>query len=87
MAELDLKTKEMVAMAAAIAGNCIPCLKYHAAEAIKAGCTSGEMREVVRIAKMVKQVPIDEIDKTIVELLGKTTSAKGKEGEEDQDEG
>jgi len=69
MAVLDPKTKEMIGVAAAIAGNCIPCLIYHWTEALKRECTVQELREVIGIAKMVKQVPIEGINKTIGELL------------------
>lgn len=82
MAALSPKTREMIGVAAAIAGNCMPCLRYHWTEAIKEGCTAQEMREVIGIAKMVKQAPIEEIADAVSELLkdplvGKGTSNEG----------
>lgn len=70
MHTLDPKTREMVAIAASIAGNCIPCLKYHYAEAIKLGCAKEEIQEILEIANMVKQRPVDEINKLAVQLFG-----------------
>lgn len=70
MAELDAKTKELVAIAASVAGNCIPCLKYHFSAAVKESCTKQEIAEAIEIAKMVKQRPIDDINKLAIQLLG-----------------
>jgi AhpD family alkylhydroperoxidase len=70
MPELDPKTKEMVAIAASVAGNCIPCLRYHFGKAVEAGCTKQEIQEVIEIANMVKQRPIGEINKVAVQMLG-----------------
>jgi len=69
MSELDTKTKEMVAIAASIAGNCIPCLRYHFKEAMKAGCTKQEIQEVIEIANMVKQRPAQLINEAAVNLM------------------
>ena len=69
MSELDSKTKEMIAIGASIAGNCIPCLRYHFKEAVKQGCTKQEIREVFEISNIVKQRPINEINKLFIQLL------------------
>lgn len=82
MAVLDPKTKEMIGLAAAVAGNCIPCLRYHWVEALKEGCTAQELREAIGIAKMVKQAPIEEIDNTVSELLQDVRRGKDKNDEE-----
>lgn len=66
---LDPKTKELAAVAAAIAGNCLPCLKYHFSEAKKNGCTGQELSEVIEIAKMIKNRPITDIEKFAGQLL------------------
>ena len=66
---LDNKTKEMVALSASIAGNCVPCLKYHFGESVKQGCTPQDIQEVLNIANMVKNRPISDIDKVSSELL------------------
>jgi len=71
MAELDAKTKELVAIATSVAGNCIPCLKYHFGAAIKESCTKQEIAEAIEIANMVKQRPIGDINELVIQLLGK----------------
>ena len=43
MSRLDAKTKELTAIAASVAGNCIPCLKYDFNEAVKENCTKREI--------------------------------------------
>ncbi len=69
MAVFDPKTAELVALSAAVAANCIPCLRYHHAEAVKQGVTKREIQEVIRIAKMVKQRPTEEILNVAKELV------------------
>jgi AhpD family alkylhydroperoxidase len=68
---LDGKTSELIAVGASIAGNCMPCLRYHFAEAIKHGCTLDEIAEAVELAKRVKERPIADIYKLSEELLKK----------------
>jgi AhpD family alkylhydroperoxidase len=65
------KIRELIAVGASIAGNCMPCLRYHFAEAIKQGCTVGEIEEAVELAKRVKDRPIADIYKLSEELLRK----------------
>jgi AhpD family alkylhydroperoxidase len=66
---LDARTRELIAIGASIAGNCLPCLRYHFAEAIKAGCSLEEIQQAVELSKMVKQRPIDDIDKLATDLV------------------
>jgi AhpD family alkylhydroperoxidase len=66
---LDARTRELIAIGASIAGNCLPCLRYHFAEAIKADCSLEEIQQAVELSKMVKQRPIDDIDKLATDLV------------------
>ncbi len=66
---IDPRTRELIAVGASIAGNCMPCLRYHFAAALKAGCTLEEITEAIELAKMVKQRPIDDISKLASELI------------------
>jgi AhpD family alkylhydroperoxidase len=68
---LDSKTRELIAVSASVAGNCIPCLRYHLAEAAKKGCTKEELQEVVELANMIKQSPTDRINATAAKYLQK----------------
>lgn len=68
---LDNKTRELIALGASIAGNCMPCLRYHFAEAVKAGCSLDEIAEAAELAKRVKERPIADIYKLSEELMRK----------------
>jgi AhpD family alkylhydroperoxidase len=69
MSELDPKVKEMAAVAASIAGNCVPCLKYHFSEAVRLGCTQQELSEIIAVANKIKQRPIEDISQFAGKLL------------------
>ena len=66
---LDSKTIELAGIAASVAGGCRPCLDFHFKEAIKIGCTTGEVSEAVELGKMIKQRPINDISKQADKLL------------------
>jgi AhpD family alkylhydroperoxidase len=48
---------ELVAIGAAIAANCEPCLRYHTGEAGKLGVSVGDMARAVEMAAKVKDAP------------------------------
>lgn len=79
MAVLSEKTKELAAVAASVAANCLPCLKYHFNEAVKQGCTIEEIREVIDIASMIKQRPSQDISKLALQLMGELKFENVKE--------
>jgi len=47
---LDGKTKELVALAIAVATHCAPCIPYHAEGAIKAGASRAAVAETLAMA-------------------------------------
>ena len=57
MSELNSREQSLVALGAAIASNCVPCVEYHIPGAKRAGLSDGEINEAVRIADKVRQVP------------------------------
>jgi len=73
---LDTKIKELIAIGSSIAGNCLPCLRYHFAEAIKLGCTIEEIQEAIGIGKMVKERPISDINKLAEDLISREKERK-----------
>ncbi len=73
---LDPKITELIALGSSIAGNCLPCLRYHFAEAVKNGCAVEEIEEAVRIGKMVKERPINDIYKLADDLINRTKEGK-----------
>jgi len=52
---LDEKTKELIAIGAAVAGHCQPCLTYHVARAKELGVVTGEIREAIGVGHMVEK--------------------------------
>lgn len=53
--------KELVAIGAAIAGNCMPCLQWHYKKCVELGLDKEQLKEVIDMAKTVKEVPIEKI--------------------------
>lgn len=47
---LDMKTKELIAMAIAVAARCEGCIGYHAEELVELGATKQELAEMLGMA-------------------------------------
>jgi len=69
---LDEKTRELVALGAALAGNCFPCLRYHYKQCRELGIAVDDLRETLEMAKTVKEVP----NKNIYELANNMLERK-----------
>jgi AhpD family alkylhydroperoxidase len=63
---------ELVAIAAAVASNCVPCLKYHTDKARALGVSDEDMARAVGIADAVKRMPAQ----TILELANRYLEGK-----------
>ncbi|MCP3677106.1 MAG: carboxymuconolactone decarboxylase family protein [Deltaproteobacteria bacterium] len=61
MENLSKVERELVAIGASIASNCVPCIDYHIKEARKNGISDEKIREAVDMANKVKQVPAKKI--------------------------
>ena len=66
---LDTKVTELIAIGASIGGNCLTCLRYHIAEAIRLGVSIDEIQEAIKIGKTVKEKPINDIYKLAEDLI------------------
>ena len=66
---LDERTRELVAVGASVAANCLPCLRYHAGQAEKLGLSRLEIGEAVELARRVKSRPAADMDQLIESLL------------------
>jgi len=66
---LDEKTKELVALGASLAGNCLPCLEYHYKKCRELGIAVDDLDEALEMAKTVKEVPIKKIYQLANSLL------------------
>ena len=47
---LDVKTKELIAIACSIMADCLPCLEHHYRMAAKNGVTVDEAKEAIAVA-------------------------------------
>ncbi|HUZ92335.1 MAG TPA: carboxymuconolactone decarboxylase family protein [Methylocella sp.] len=47
---LDVKTKELIALAISVATRCDPCIAFHAQSAVKQGATRDEVMEAMGMA-------------------------------------
>ena len=52
---MDERTKELIAIGAAVAGHCQPCLNYHVAQAKALGVGMGEIREAIEMGQLVER--------------------------------
>jgi AhpD family alkylhydroperoxidase len=64
---------ELVAIGAAIAANCEPCLKYHYDQAHKLGVSKEDMARAVATAQRVKDAPAKAMLELADKYLGVTT--------------
>lgn len=51
--ELDVKTKEMIALAIGIAARCDGCIAAHVVASLKAGATKAQLVEVINVAVLM----------------------------------
>ena len=64
MSELNKREQELVALGAAIASNCVPCVEYHIPEARRVGLSDAQIKEAVQIADKVRRVPARSVLQT-----------------------
>lgn len=62
---LPAQTRELAALAAAVAANCEACFEFHYAALLKLGVTTDDMATVVHIAQQVKNQAGDKINKLV----------------------
>ena len=67
---MDEQVKELVAMGAAAAANCHPCMDYHLAKCDKLDIPLEEVTAAVRVGLMVNRGAENAIRKKSRELLG-----------------
>jgi AhpD family alkylhydroperoxidase len=68
--------KELVAIGAAIAANCEPCLRYHVRAAKELGVSVADMASAIEMAAKVKDVPHRAVLK-LAACLTQTSAAEG----------
>lgn len=78
MSELNNREKSLVALGAAIASNCVPCVEYHIPGARRAGLSDIEIGEAVKIADKVRRVPAGAVLETARARLETSTGASAE---------
>jgi AhpD family alkylhydroperoxidase len=73
---LSDRDRELVALGAAIASNCSPCVEYHIPQARKTGLSNFEIRQAVALADKVRQVPAEKVLQTASALLERQNAAR-----------
>lgn len=66
------QVEELIAIGAAIAANCEPCLDYHVGVARKLGVSDADMRRAVDLAQKVKDAPARAMREQANRLLSGT---------------
>jgi AhpD family alkylhydroperoxidase len=61
MTTLTLRERELVALGAALASNCVPCIEFHVPAARKAGLSDAEIGEAIALADKIRQVPAAKV--------------------------
>lgn len=69
---MDERTKELVAIGAAVSANCHPCLDHHLAKSDELGTPRDEVAEAVKVGLMVNRGADRAIRKKARELLGES---------------
>jgi AhpD family alkylhydroperoxidase len=69
---MDDRTKELVAMGAAAAANCHPCMDFHLAKCDELGIDRDEVAAAVKVGLVVNHGAERAIRKKARELLGDT---------------
>jgi len=67
---MDVKTKELVGIAAAVAGHCQKCFSYHYNEAKKLDINAGEINETVDFAKAIRSAGNQGMDEFVQRMIG-----------------
>ena len=66
---MDAKTKELISIAAAVAGHCQKCFSYHYNEAKRLGIDAEEISETVEFAKAIRSAGNQSIDEFVKRML------------------
>jgi len=70
MSHLTSQQRELAAIGASLASNCIPCIKYHVQKGREAGLTEEEMAEAIEVADAVRKVPARKVHEAARASLG-----------------
>jgi len=78
---MNKTTKELVAIAASVAGKCRPCFAYHYKQAKELGMSEELIQEAVQLARDIRHSGDKQIDEYVESKVNKKTTQ-----EKDHDE-
>lgn len=70
---MDTRTREIVAIGAAVTANCVACLRFHLDKAWQAGASADEVEAAVDVGRMVRRGAASIWDKEAKVLLAAGT--------------
>ena len=73
---MDTKMKELIAIGASVTANCVPCLKFHFEKAQEVGASGDEVREAVRVGRMVRKGAAGKWDEEANRILGQQMNSE-----------
>ncbi len=76
--KFENETRELISVAASVAANCMPCLRYHFAEAVKLGTPIDAIRAAGQIGLTIKDRPRNDTAKLLGELLSHESNGAKK---------
>jgi 4-carboxymuconolactone decarboxylase len=69
MSNLNSRERELVALGASLASNCVPCIEHHIKAAREAGLSDAEIEAAIRLADKVRRVPAEKVLEVATQLL------------------
>ena len=73
---MDNLTKELIAIGASVAANCLPCLKYHVDKARELGVDQQEITAAIAVGKTVRKGAAGKMDQFISAGCDDTAAVK-----------
>ena len=81
MSQLTAQQRELVAIGASLASNCIPCIKFHVRQGREAGLTDEMIEEAIDLADAVRRVPARMVRDAAAAALGRDRARAPNAGE------
>ena len=79
MSQLTHREQSLVALGAALASNCVPCIEFHIPAARRNGLEDGEIESALEIADKVRQVPARAVLEAALARIGTSTTERTDE--------
>ncbi|MHC4223865.1 MAG: carboxymuconolactone decarboxylase family protein [Planctomycetota bacterium] len=77
---LQDRLKELIAIGASVTANCLGCVDFHVAKAREYGADDLEIKEAIRVGKLVRKGAADKFDKFAHGVLKRDCSASSNSG-------